>query len=132
MSAITERASLYSTVSNTSLANTGVSIKTFGFLPPHGRKLSDTETFTCYGDIRQAIINHDRVTSRRNILAFEHALDQGWLTIIQTPGAIIENPDAPDTPKILQAAAGLASWTVPTSSDAVFVEGTDSDVLADD
>lgn len=76
---------LYSTVKNTSGGR-----KKFGFLPPHGRELAANEEFTVFGNITDAVIRMERVTSRRNIQALEAALDRGDLEIVTTPAPILE------------------------------------------
>lgn len=80
---------LYSTVKNTSGGR-----KKFGFLPPHGRELAANEEFTVFGDIKQALIRFERTEARRNIIAFERALQRGDLEIISTPNPILEDQDA--------------------------------------
>lgn len=77
---------LYSSVRNTSGGR-----KKFGFLPPHGRELADNEEFTVYGDVRQAVIRFERTEARRNIIAFENAIQRGDITIESTPNPILED-----------------------------------------
>jgi hypothetical protein len=78
---------LYSTVKNISGGT-----MTFGFLPPHGRSLADDGEFTVFGNILDAVANgFDRVTSRRSILAFESAVDNGKLEIVHTPAPILKD-----------------------------------------
>lgn len=84
---------LYSSVVNRS----GVA-KTFGFLPPHGRKLAANEEFTVFGDIKQAIIPFDRKESRRSIIAFENALLRGDMDILSTPAVIMADDANPGSP----------------------------------
>ena len=92
---------LYSTVKNIS----GVR-KKFGFLPPHGRELDNNEEFTVFGDVRQAIIGGvERVTARRQILAFEAAIEAGWLEIMQTPSPIFEDQTT-GNPRMLELDGG--------------------------
>lgn len=81
---------LYSTVKNTSGYQ-----RTFGFLPPHGRKLAVGEEFTVFGDIREALVRFERTSARQNMLAFEGSLRRGSLTIISTPSPIIEDDADP-------------------------------------
>lgn len=85
---------LYSTVRNSSGGR-----KKFGFLPPHGRELAANEEFTVFGNIHDAVIRGERVTSRRNIQALEAAIERGDLEIISTPSPIFENKDG--DPKML-------------------------------
>ncbi len=66
----------------------------FGFLPPHGRRLANNEEFSVFGDIKTAIVRHDRGESRRSILAFESALQDGLMEIIQTPAPILKDLDS--------------------------------------
>ena len=77
---------LYSTVRN----NTGGRRK-FGFLPPHGQELIANEEFTVFGNIYEAIVKIDRVSSRRHIQAFENAIASGDLVIVSTPSPIFED-----------------------------------------
>lgn len=80
---------LYSTVKNVS-----GKAKTFGFLPPHGRKLAANEEFTAFGDIRQAIASlreGGRNAAQRDIVAFEAAVERGDLEIVSTPSPVLED-----------------------------------------
>jgi hypothetical protein len=80
-------ACLFSTVKNISGGS-----RTFGFLPPHGRKLAANEEFSVFGNILEAIqTGIDRNASRRNITAFQSALANGTLEIIKTPNPILLN-----------------------------------------
>lgn len=106
---------LYSTVKNTS----GKPM-TFGFLPPHGRKLAANEEFSVFGDIKQALIRFDRSESRRSIIAFEKALDRGDLEILSTPGIILlddSNPGSTLMLRLRNGALGVTStcWNVSDS-----------------
>lgn len=75
---------LYSTVKNVS----GGTLK-FGFLPPHGRELEDDEEFTVMGDIVEAVIRGERVTSQRNLDALKRAIAEEKLYIVETPRPIL-------------------------------------------
>jgi hypothetical protein len=87
---------LYSTVKNTS-----GSTRFFGFLPPHGKTLEADEEYTIFGNVHEAIIKtKSRVTSARNIHAFERALKDGDLTILSLPAPILE--DQHGEPKIIR------------------------------
>lgn len=99
---------LYSTVRNTSGTE-----KTFGFLPPHGRKLAANEEFTVFGDIKQAIIPFERAGARRNITAFEAALRRGDIEIINTPGVILEDDSNPGSTLMLRLRNGTLGTTSP-------------------
>ncbi len=99
---------LYSTVKNTS----GRPL-TFGFLPPHGRKLAVNEEFTVFGDIKQAVIRHERTEGRRNMIALEQALKRGDLEIISTPGIILEDDSNPGSTKMLRLRNGVLGITTP-------------------
>lgn len=107
---------LYSTVKNTSGGR-----KKFGFLPPHGRELAANEEFTVFGDIKQAIIRFERTEGRRNIIAFEQALQRQDLDIISTPNVILEddaNPGSASKMLVLHnGALGQADpcWNTETS-----------------
>lgn len=98
---------LYSTVRNDS----GVS-KVFSFLPPHGRRLAANEEFTVFGDIKQAIIKHDRLEARRAIIAFERAIQRGDMTILNTPSVILEDDANPGAdPKMIRMHNGTLGLT---------------------
>jgi len=94
---------LYSTVKNVS----GKTRK-HGFLPPHGRSLTNNEEFTVYGDVRQAVINRNRTSSLRNISAFEAALARGDLVIVETPSPILQDVTT-DATKMLKLDNGVLS-----------------------
>lgn len=76
---------LYSTVRNIS----GVT-KRFGFLPPHGRELDANEQFTVFGSVLESIQrgNGDRGAPSRHITAFEAAVNQHLIEIMNTPAPI--------------------------------------------
>lgn len=99
--AVADVTCLYSTIKNTSGRR-----KTFGFLPPHGRTLAAFEDFTVFGDIRQALIRHERSEARRNIVAFENALKRNDIEILQTPSVVLEDENVPGTTKILTLRGG--------------------------
>lgn len=99
---------LYSTVKNTSGGR-----KTFGFLPPHGRPLAANEEFTVFGDIKEAIIRHDRQEARRSIEAFESALRRGDIEIISTPAPILEDDSNPGSTQMLRLRNGALGVTTP-------------------
>lgn len=103
-----DTACLYSTVKNTS----GVR-KKFGFLPPHGRELAAGEEFTVFGDIKQAVIRHERTEGRRNMIALEQALKRGDLEIISTPGIILEDDSNPGSTLMLRLRNGTLGVTSP-------------------
>ncbi len=110
-----DTACLYSTVKNTSDGR-----KTFGFLPPHGRSLAANEEFTVFGDIRQAVIRHERTEGRRNMIALENSLRRGELEILSTPGIILEDDSEPGVYKMVRlrnGALGITDpcWNVSTS-----------------
>ena len=113
--AILDVSCLYSTIRNTSGKR-----KKFGFLPPHGKELAANEEFTCFGDIRQALIKFERSEARRSITAFEAALRRGDIEIIATPNIILEDLQDPGTTKMLtlrNGTLGVADpcWNVSSS-----------------
>lgn len=77
---------LFSTIKNTS----GKAMR-FGFLPPHGQKLAIGAEFTVFGDVSESVIRGDRVTSKRNIDAFEAAIGRGDLQILKTPNPVLQD-----------------------------------------
>lgn len=64
----------------TTLRNMSGATKRFPFLPPHGVKLADGESFTCDGDIRARLANHPRKFAGLN-----KALNDGDLVIVESP-----------------------------------------------
>ena len=104
---------LYSTCRNTS----GVA-KIFGFLPPHGKQLAAGEEMTVFGDIRQAIIRFERTESRRNIIAFEAAIQRKDLLIVNTPNPILED-EATETTKMLRLNSGTLGVIDPCWQESV-------------
>lgn len=101
-------ACLYSTVRNTS----GTS-KVFGFLPPHGRRLEPNETFTVFGDIREAVIRFERTESRRNIIAFENALRRNDMEILHTPGLVLADDANPGSTQVVKLHNGVLGVQAP-------------------
>lgn len=75
---------LFSTVRNVS----GKTMK-FGFLPPHGWELDNQEERTVFGNISEAIVHGDHVSSKRHIDGFLRAIANGLLTIKNTPNPIM-------------------------------------------
>ena len=101
---------LYTTVKNTSGG-----IKNFGFLPPHGRILENNEEFTVFGDIRNALGGNrggERSVQRRDILAFDSAVANGNLTILETPSLVIKDTVTHNS-KTLQSANGVLTAVDP-------------------
>lgn len=107
---------LYSTVKNASGGR-----KKFGFLPPHGRELAAGEEFTTFGDIKEAIIRHDRQEARRSIEAFESALRRGDIEILNTPAPVLEDDGngVPQTLRLHNGTLGVQTpcWHTSTSLD---------------
>jgi len=75
---------LFSTIRNVS----GKKMR-FGMLPPHGRELEVDEEFTVFGNIQEAVVRSQRVTSRRHQQALEDALRDGNLFLVETPSPIL-------------------------------------------
>lgn len=99
---------LYSTVRNTS----GVE-QVFGFLPSHGRRLAPNETFTVFGDIREAIVKFERSESRRSVIAFENALRRGDLEIVNTPGVVLADDANPGSSLVIKLHNGSLGTQAP-------------------
>lgn len=103
-----ETGCLYTTIKNVS----GQTMK-FGFLPPHGRELDDAEELTILGDIVNAVVRAQRVTSKRNHDALLKALDGSnatgskLLAIVKSPAVFVFDEDSEET------------YIVVSSSDAV-------------
>ncbi len=111
---------LFTTVRNDS----GVK-KKFGFLPPHGRELDVDEEFTVFGSILEAVANArgDRVSSRRDMIAFEAAIERGDITILNTPAPILQDQTTGDI-KMLRLNGGTLGvidpcWSRESSIDLV-------------
>ena len=105
-----DTACLYSTVKNIS----GVA-KIFGFLPPHGRELAVDEEFTVFGDVRQGLGGNrgsERSVHRRDNAAFEAAIEEGDLEILNTPSPVLQDTDT-GLPKMLQLASGTLTGVDP-------------------
>lgn len=102
-----------------SLRNVSGTRKTFSFLPPHGRVLEDGEEFTVFGNVHDAICNGDRLAGRRNILAFERAVNRGELIILHTAAPIFQDLGTGDAKQITCTNGTLASadpsWESPGS-----------------
>jgi len=70
---------------NTVIKNTSGGTRVFGFIPPHGVKLGNNETYSVPGDIIAAMSAGDSILARRRIAAFRKALENGDITIVSTP-----------------------------------------------
>ncbi len=98
---------LYSTVKNVSGTT-----KIFGFLPPHGRELADDEEFTVFGDIRQALGGNqggERSVQKRAHDAFDAAIANGDLIIVNSPSVILEDTVTNVTQMLTRANGTLSS-----------------------
>jgi hypothetical protein len=117
---------LYSTVKNIS-----GKAKIFGFLPPHGRRLLDDEEFTVFGDVRQAVASGQRggrAESRRDILAFEAAINRGDLTILHTCAPILQNPNSGDPKMVVINDSNVLALADPCWLSSQSGDPTDGDV----
>lgn len=76
----------------TQVTNTAGVARTFSFLPPHGKRLADNESYEVQGNIV------DRLTSQRARDAYEDAVAAGEITVEYTPASIV-NDDILDVPK---------------------------------
>ena len=99
----------YSTVKNISGQT-----KVFGFLPPHGRTLAPNQEFTVFGNILSAIGGQrgGRAESRRDIVAFENAIVNGYLQVTQTPSPILQD-EVTGTSVMLEVENGSLSMVTP-------------------
>jgi len=70
------------------LRNTSGQLKTFGFIPPHGKKLAVNEEISVFGNILEAVNRGDRF-GNRHMNALLDALDRGDITIVSTPAPIL-------------------------------------------
>lgn len=114
--AVMDTSCLYSTVKNVSGGT-----KRFGFLPPHGRELDNNEEFTVFGDVRQNIGGNrgaERSVQRRDNSAFEAAIANGDLVIVQTPSPILQDTVS-SASKMFQLASGSLSTVDPCWADSV-------------
>ncbi len=91
---------LFSTVKNISGA-----ARTFSFLPPHGRKLAANEEFSMLGEVTEAVVRMDRVTSQRQLNALAASIAAGNLAILQTPSPILQSVNGTIS-KMIQLSAG--------------------------
>jgi len=101
---------LYSTVKNVSGGT-----KIFGFLPPHGRELADDEEFTIFGDIRNALGGNqggERSVQKRAHDAFDAAIANGDLIIVNSPSVILEDT-VTNVTRMLTRANGTLSSVAP-------------------
>lgn len=73
-----------STVRNTS----GVE-RRFGFLPPHGAKLSAGGVYHVFGNVFEAVGRGDRATDQRHHQALADAIDRGDIEVTSTPSIIL-------------------------------------------
>lgn len=112
---------LYSTVKNVS----GGTLD-FSFLPPHGKRLDDNEEYTVFGNIQEAVIRNQRVTSKRYQDALEAALNGSTndgdptLALLKTPSPILYNEDEEES-RMLQISGGSSELgtTVPCTDSSV-------------
>lgn len=107
---------LYSTVRNVCGAT-----RSFGFLPPHGKKLAHDEEYSVFGHISEAVIRGERTEGRRNIIAFQNALQRQDLELLETPNVVLRDLNNPDSNKILTMAGGTLGladpcWEASTSN----------------
>lgn len=58
----------------------------FGFLYPHGKKLTAGQEYTFFGSIESSL---SKVTSKRKRDAFKRAIDSGKLVIVSSPSPFI-------------------------------------------
>lgn len=109
---------LYSTVVN----RTGQR-RHFGFLPPHGKTLEANEEYTVFGHIQEAVVKDvERVTSKRHMVAFERAVENGDIDILATPAPILH-----DTVTHLSKMLKMTSGTLGTA-DPCWTGDTDTDL----
>lgn len=114
--AVMDMSCLYSTVKNIS----GGSM-VFGFLPPHGRELANNEEYTVFGDIRMLIGSNagaEASTRRRSQLAFEAALEAGYLEVLNTPAPIAYDATT-EEPKMIKVDNGAIVIADPCWHDSV-------------
>lgn len=114
--AVMDTSCLYSTVKNIS-GGTMV----FGFLPPHGRELANNEEFTVFGDIRGMLGGNagaEPAVHRRSQIAFEAAIEAGYLEVLSTPASIYFDVTG-DAPKIIKVDDGAVEVADPCWHDSV-------------
>ena len=107
---------LYSTVKNISGGE-----MIFGFLPPHGVTLASNEEFTVFGDIRQQLGGNrgsDSASAKRDRDAFEAAIADGNLEILQTPSPILKDT-VTGAPKMFKLTSGTLSEVDPCWKNSV-------------
>lgn len=118
--AIQDAECLYGTLKNISGTR-----QVLSFLPPHGVELDADEEFTTFGDPAVAIQNGvNRVASKRNIEAYERAIQNGVIAVIRTPSPILES--AGGTVKMLTINdAGVLATADPCWETTVLSESVD-------
>ena len=109
---------LLSTVKNTS---GGTMI--FGFLPPHGKTLTSGQEYTVDGNIVEAVIRGERVTSKRHLDALKAALAAGYIDIISTPSPVLYD-EANDSSHVLDIQGGAlfavdGCWIAPANTSSI-------------
>ncbi len=70
---------------HTTIKNTSGAVRTFSFIPPHGRELADNAEVTILGEIIP------QIKTKRAREAYEDAIQTGEITLIQTPAVIIQD-----------------------------------------
>jgi hypothetical protein len=91
----------------TTLKNTSGIEGSFGYVPPHGRRLAPNETITVFGNIA------DRVARKgeRYVKALERDLERGDITILSTPSPVFNQAGAP---KVISDTAGTLGVVDPS------------------
>lgn len=74
-----------STNHETVIRNATGGTRFFGFLPPHGKRLANGETFTFPGDLEALLMP---VTKRRQRDSYLRALGDGSIQLLKTPTPI--------------------------------------------
>lgn len=94
--------SLYSTLKNTS-GKEG----SFGYIPPHSRRLAPNETITVFGNVV------DRIAKKgeRQVRAFERDLSRGDIELVSTPSLVL---DVDGAPKVIGEESGELGMVDPS------------------
>lgn len=98
---------LYTTVRNTSGGEA-----TFGFIPPHGKKLADDEDVTVFGDLWDRLHTGGRLNERLKD-SLEAALLAGDVEIIKSPNVFLYD-DTDDVVKQLSLDNGTLGTADPS------------------
>lgn len=80
----------------TKVINTSGASKFFGFLPPHGRRLTDNGEVTLHGDLRSTLgAGRNRYNRTREITALDLACSDGDICMVEVAESCCASSSAP-------------------------------------